>query len=161
MTGEPRDKRGKASRARSAARLAVVQALYEMELTQKDLGEIILEFETYRFGEEVDGIALEKADSDYFRAVLTGVMERQCEIDRAVNAVLAKGWPLTNVDSTIRAIFRAGGAEMLTLGNIPIPVVISEYVDVAKAFFEGDEPRFTNGVLDALARRLGLLEDAR
>ena len=161
MAEGERDRRGKASRARSSARLAAVQALYEMEMTQKDLGDIIPEFETYRFGEVLDGIALDDADPDHFRAVLEGVMARQRDIDQAVNAVLTEGWPLANVDSTIRAIFRAAGAEMLTVASVPIPVVINEYVDVAKAFFEGDEPRFANGVLDALARRLGLLEGTR
>jgi len=151
-----RDKRGKKSRARSAARLAAVQALYQMEMAGTPVAQIIPEFESYRFGEEMDGLALDEADPDYFERIMRGVIANQVEIDQLTDKVLAEGWPLARVDNTLRALFRAGGFELMGSGDVPVKVVIDEYLHIAHAFFFGDEPGLVNGVLDSFARARGL-----
>ena len=140
--------------ARSAARLAAVQALYQMELTGASWSRVRREFEDHRFGMDLDGVELAEADVDHFRTVLETAVDRQAAIDQATDAVLKEGWPLRRLDPILRALFRAAGAELAALPDVPLAVVINEYVEVAKAFFEGEEPRFANGVLDKLARRL-------
>ena len=155
--GSARDRRGKGARARSAARLAAVQALYQMDLAGTPVDRVVSEFETYRFGAEGDDGTLEEADPAHFGAVVRGVVERQAEIDRLVNGVLAEGWPLTRIDATLRALFRAAAFELISMREVPVRVVISEYLDVAHAFYDGDEPGFVNGVLDAIARKKGLV----
>jgi transcription antitermination protein NusB len=144
--------------ARSQARLAAVQALYQMDLAETDLAAVIEEFKAHRLGagedagaEAVTGCA---ADTEHFSEVLRGVVRRQREIDPLIDQQLAQGWRLTRIDSILRAILRAGAFELIELNAVPPRVVISEYVEVAHAFFEGDEPRVVNGVLDSLARKL-------
>ncbi|MEM9724985.1 MAG: transcription antitermination factor NusB [Pseudomonadota bacterium] len=139
--------------ARSAARLAAVQALYQMELTGAPASAVRREFETHRLGAEIEGAQYREPDIDHFRAVLSGVPERQREIDRLTDDALVARWPLGKIDPTLRAIFRCGGFELLGLPDVPPRVAITEYVDVAKAFFtEGQEARFVNAVLDHMAR---------
>ncbi|MDX2202506.1 MAG: transcription antitermination factor NusB [Hyphomicrobiaceae bacterium] len=142
--------------SRSRARLEAVQALYQMDLAQTDLANVIEDFKSHRLEdtEEEADPAAEEANPQHFAKVLRGVVKRQREIDPMVDEQLAEGWHLTRVDSTVRAILRAGTYELMELTDIPPRVVISEYLEVAKAFFEGDEPRLVNGVLDALARKL-------
>ncbi len=141
--------------SRSAARLAAVQALYQIEITGAGWRAVLEEFENHRHGEEIDGARYREPDRDHFRALLEGVVVRQREIDRITDAALAAAWPLANVDPTLRAIFRCGGCELLAMPTVPARVAITEYVDVAKAFFLAqDAPRFVNAVLDAMARRL-------
>lgn len=144
--------------SRSIARLEAVQALYQMDLAQTDLANVIEDFKSHRLEDTEEGAdtggELEEANPKHFAAVLKGVVRRQREIDPMVDTQLAEGWHLTRVDSTVRAILRAGTFELMELSDIPARVVISEYVEVAKAFFEGDEPRLVNGVLDAIARKL-------
>ena len=144
--------------SRSQARLAAVQALYQMDLAETDLGAVIEEFKAHRLGREadngVDAGTGGEADPEHFASVLRGVVRRQREIDPMIDRQLAQGWRLTRIDSILRAILRAGAFELIELGDVPPRVVISEYIDVAHAFFAGDEPRVVNGVLDALARRL-------
>ena len=156
--GAQRDRRGKASRARSAARLSAVQALYQMDIAHTPVDRIVTEFETHRFGEDVGEGPMVEADPAHFRAIVRGVVEHQSEIDRLVDGVLAERWPLTRIDSTLRAIFRAATFELLHRSDVPVKVVMSEYLDIAHAFFSGEEPGFVNGVLDAVARGRGLVE---
>jgi len=152
---------GKASRnakglSRSQARLAAVQALYQMDLAETDLSAVIDQFKAHRLGSEADngdGTGAE-ADPEHFDRLLRGVVRRQREIDPMIDQQLAQGWRLTRIDSILRAILRAGAFELMELDDVPPRVIISEYIDVAHAFFEADEPRVVNGVLDALARKL-------
>jgi N utilization substance protein B len=139
---------------RGAARLAAVQALYQMDLSGAALSEVIAEFETYRLGKEVDGDQYRDADAAFFRDIVAGVVRDQKALDPAIDRTLAKGWPLTRIDTTLRAILRAGAFELADRPDVPSRVVISEYVDVAKAFFEDDAPAVVNAVLDALAHEL-------
>lgn len=140
--------------SRSQARLAAVQALYQMDLAETDLSAIIEEFKAHRLGKDTDNGTGSEADAEHFSGVLRGVVRRQRDIDPVIDKQLAEGWRLTRIDSIVRAILRAAVFELMELSNVPTRVVISEYIDVAHAFFEGDEPRVVNGVLDALARQM-------
>lgn len=140
--------------ARSRARLAAVQALYQMDLAGTDLAEVIDDFKTHRLPPDAEDEAIAGADADHFTRLLNGVVERQREIDPMLDNQLAAGWRLTRIDAIVRAILRAATFELLALPDVPARVAISEYLGVAGAFFDGDEPRVINGVLDALARKL-------
>jgi N utilization substance protein B len=142
-----------AAENRSAARLAASQALYQMEVTGKGVKEILAEFETWWIGQEVDGEQYKPAEIAFFRSIVSGVVENQVSIDRAVDETLAHGWPLRRIEALMRAILRAGAFELLKRGDIPARVAIKEYVDVAGAFFDRDEAGMINAVLDALARK--------
>lgn len=143
-----------AAENRSAARLAAVQALYQMEIAGKGLNEIMSEFELFWIGQEVEGDQYKPAEIAFFRSIMTGVLDHQIDIDRTVDKTLAEGWPLRRVEALLRAILRAGTFELARRSDIPARVVIKEYVDVAGAFFERDEAGMVNAVLDALARQL-------
>ena len=147
------DKRHASLAPRSAARLAAVQALYQMDLAQTDVADVIAEFINLRFGPEAEDPTLRDADRDLFQAIVRGVVRRQREIDPVVDQQLAEGWRLHRIDSILRAVLRAGVLELIERADVPVRVVISEYVNVAHAFFDGDEPKVANGVLDKLARR--------
>lgn len=149
---DKRDKRGDI--ARSRARLATVQALYQMDLAETDLIEVIEEFRQHRLSGSADGTSMADADQEHFAQVLRGVVKRQREIDPLIDQQLATGWRLARIDSIVRAILRAATFELIELPDVPARVVISEYIEVARAFFEGDEPKLVNGVLDQLARKL-------
>lgn len=149
--------------ARSAARLAAVQALYQMDVAGTDIEAVIGEFVTVRFpaaaeaettDEDVSEGVAEGADATFFAEILRGVVRRQRDIDPAVDQSLAEGWRLVRVDSIVRAILRAGLFELIERPDVPARVVINEYIEVAHAFFDGDEPKVVNGVLDRLAKRL-------
>jgi transcription antitermination protein NusB len=137
---------------RSAARLAAVQALYQMDLTQKGLNDIIHEFERFWMGKEIEGDQYKPTDSALFRIIIQGVLDHQKFIDPTVDELLAKGWPLKRIENVMRAILRAGAFELIKSHDVPVKVVISEYVDIARAFFEKDETAMVNAVLDRLAR---------
>ena len=141
--------------ARSRARLAAVQALYQMDLAETDVGNVMAEFKAHLLAEEdgEEGSGPE-ADPAHFARVLKGVVARQRELDPMIDTQLAEGWRLVRIDSIVRAILRAGAFELMEMTDVPVRVVISEYIDVAHAFFEGDEPKVVNGVLDQLARKL-------
>ncbi len=142
------------SRSRSAARVAAVQALYQMDLAGTDLNAVVDEFVRIRFaGEEADD-ELRDADAVFFAEVLRGVVRRQLDIDPMVDQQLVTGWRLVRVDSIMRAILRAGTFELMERPDVPARVAISEYVEVANAFFTEEEPKVVNGVLDKLARKL-------
>lgn len=144
-------KSSKPANKRGAARFAAVQALYQMELSGTSLPSIVAEFENTRLGKDVDGEQYLEADFAYFRGILGGVVEMQRELDPAIDKALTEKWPLVRVDTTLRAVLRCGTFELIKRKDVPARVIITEYVDVAKAFFEVDEPRMVNGVLDQLA----------
>jgi transcription antitermination protein NusB len=143
-----------AARHRSAARLAAVQALYQMEVAGKGINEILAEFETHWIGGEIEGVQYEEADIDLFRNILKGVLADQIAIDRTTDAALQEGWPLRRVEAVMRAVLRAGVYELKSRGDVPVRVVITEYVDVAAAFLGADEVGMINAVLDRLARKI-------
>jgi N utilization substance protein B len=137
---------------KSAARLYAVQALFQMEAASAPLDRVRQEFETYRFGAELGGEQLVEGDVDLFRDLLEGAVARQARIDQMTDRALVARWPIDRIDPTLRALFRAAGAE-LTAEKTPPRVVITEFVDVAHAFFPGGrEARFVNAVLDHMAR---------
>ncbi len=138
---------------RSTARLAAVQALYQMEVTGRGLKETCAEFESFWIGNEIEGAQYKAADIAFFGDILTGVVSAQGPIDRSVDKALAAGWPLARIDSVMRAILRAGAYELKERADIPARVSITEYVDVAGAFFGHEEAGMVNAVLDALARQ--------
>jgi N utilization substance protein B len=140
--------------SRSQARLAAVQALYQMDLAETDLSAVIEEFKAHRLGLEAENGTAAQADPDHFARVLQGVVTGQREIDPLIDHQLAEGWRLARIDSIVRAILRAAAFELTELAEIPARVIISEYIEVAHAFFEGDESRVVNGVLDGLARKI-------
>lgn len=138
---------------RSAARLAAVQALYQMEISGTDWETVRREFEDHRLGAEIEGDQYREADVELFRDILKGVVTRQSAIDHLTDRALVAKWPLGRIDATLRAVFRAAGYELSSRPDIPPKVSIGEYVDVAKAFFEdGKETKFVNAVLDHMAR---------
>ena len=142
----------KAHQARSVARLAAVQALYQLEVSGSGSEAVIREFVDHRFDHDIEGQTLAPADVDYFSRIVRGVIERQVSVDHAIVARLADGWRLERIDATLRAILRSGAYELIACADAPTEVVIDEYVEIAKAFFEGPEPGFVNGALDGIAR---------
>jgi len=139
---------------RSTSRLYAVQALFQMEQSGQPMPEVREQFETHRFGAVLDGDTYAEGDVDLFRKTLSDALDRQGEIDQATDRALVKRWPLGRIDPTLRALFRAAGAELLA-SSTPPKVVITEYVDVAKAFFpEGKEAKFVNAVLDHMAHEM-------
>ena len=138
--------------ARTVARLAAVQALYQMETGGAGVESVIREFSDHRFGGDMEGEQLAQADEAFFAELVRGVVEGQTTIDRAVAHRLAEGWRLERIDATLRAILRAGAYELFRRPDVPTEVAINEYVEIAKSFFEGPEPGFVNGALDAIAR---------
>jgi N utilization substance protein B len=143
----------KRSEKRSAARLAASQALYQMEIADKGLNDILAEFEAHWLGQEIEGDAYTPADLAFFRDVVSGVQRDQLPIDRALDDTLADGWPLRRVEALMRAILRAALYELRNRPDVPARVAVTEYVDVAAAFFGSDESGMINAVLDALARQ--------
>ncbi len=142
------------SALRSSARLAAVQALYQMDVAKKGINEILAEFEVYWIGQEVEGDQYKPAELAFFRNILEGVLAEQTEVDVLVDRALQQGWPLRRVEAVLRAILRAGAYELLSRKDVPARVAIVEYTDIAGAFFEGEEVGMVNAVLDTLARRL-------
>lgn len=137
---------------RSAARLAAVQALYQMEITGAGVVDATIEFERFWLGKEIEGMAFKPVEDAFFRDIVAGVVREQKTIDRRVDDALAAGWPLKRIETVLRAILRAATFELLFRKDVPPRVTISEYVDVARAFYSDDEPGLVNAVLDTLAR---------
>jgi len=151
----PRRPKGGAKAARSAARLAAVQALYQIEVTGRPATGVVKEFVAHRFGVEVDeGERLHEADEPFFSDLVKGTSERRAEVDALITPALTAEWPLERLNSILRALLRIAVYEFLSRIDVPAKVVINEYLDVAHAFFSGSEPGFANGVLNTLARRL-------
>jgi transcription antitermination protein NusB len=161
--------------SRSFARLAAVQALYQMDMAQTDIADVLAQFETYRFPVELkpdegepaetvsradptsadaDGILPASPDHAFFADIVRGVVRLQSDIDPALDGLLASGWRLGRIDSILRAILRSAAYELQARGDVPARVIINDYVDVAHSFFAGDEPKVTNAVLDKLAKKL-------
>ena len=143
----------KSANQRGAARLAAVQALYQMDIGGAGVLEIVAEYEAHRLGNEIDGEQYRPADPAWFRAVVSGVVENQRALDPVIRAGLTEDWPLSRLDATLRAILRAGAWELSAKKDVPVAVIVNEYVDVARAFFDGEEPKIVNAVLDRLARK--------
>ncbi|WP_294606692.1 transcription antitermination factor NusB [Roseovarius sp.] len=137
---------------RSAARLYAVQALFQMEHSSQTVDAVCAEFLDYRFGAEVDeGVDMAEGDVVLFRKLIEDAVNWQARIDQMTDRALVAKWPIARIDPTLRALFRAAGAEM-TQSDTPPRVVIMEFVDVAKAFYpDGKEPKFVNAVLDHMA----------
>ncbi len=139
-------------RARTVARLAAVQALYQMELAGEGVETVISEFSNHRFDTDIEGEPLAEADEDYFAEIVRGVVGAQRAIDDAVKARLASNWRMERLDSTLRALLRAGAWELRERQDVPREIVIDEYVELAKAFFDDAEAKFVNAALDGVAR---------
>ena len=138
--------------ARSVARLAAVQALYQMEVSGVGAEAVVREFSDHRFDRDLEGAALAQADEAFFAELVKGVVADQVDIDHAIVRRLADGWRLERIDATVRAILRSGAFELMRRPEIPAEVAIDEYVEIAKSFFEGPEPGFVNAALDGIAR---------
>jgi N utilization substance protein B len=142
-------------RARSAARLAAVQALYQMEVAGATTADVVAEFQAGRLPRETEAALSEsEPDFDLFKSLIHAAVDRQRTLDRAIARQLAAGWRLDRLDAVSRAILRAGAAELEQRHDVPVAVVIDEYVEIAKAFFDGPEPGFINAALDACAQAL-------
>ena len=152
-TGEGRPRIG--GRRRTVARLAAVQALYQLELNPElDPEAVVREFARYRFDQEIDGDQLAEADPAFFGEIVHGVAADQERLDADISAALVEEWPLARLDAVLRAILRAGVWELAHRADVPARVSISEYIAIAHAFFIGKEPGLANGVLDRLGRSL-------
>ena len=143
---------------RGAARLAAVQALYQMDIAGTGVNDILAEFEGHWIGREVEGNLYLPAEAAFFRELVGGVVREQRDLDPLIDAALAKTWPLKRIETILRAVLRAGAYELGHRRDVPARVVVSEYVDVANAFVEREETGMVNAVLDQLARQLRAAE---
>ena len=143
------------SQSRSAARLGAVQALYQKQMEGTATAKLLDEFHQHRLGQVIEDEEYAEADVAFFDDLVKGVEARRAEIDEFLAARLAAGWTLTRLDKTMLQILRAGTYELLARNDVPKAAAISEYVDVAKAFFDDREARFVNGILDAVAKEVG------
>ncbi|MGI8705004.1 MAG: transcription antitermination factor NusB [Sphingomicrobium sp.] len=142
------------SRSRSAARLAAVQALYQQEMEDTPLQRLLKEFHDHRLGAIIEDAQYHEAERDFFDDIVTGVDARRADIDAAISEKLASGWSLKRLDRSMRAILRAGAYELIARPDVPVASVISEYVDVAHAFYDKRESGFVNGLLDSIAKEV-------
>lgn len=148
----PQAKTNERARSRSAARLAAVQALYQQEMEGTPLPTLLHEFHTHRLGATIEDVEYADAEVDFFDDLVRGVDARRAEIDAAIAARLAPGWSLDRLDRPMRQILRCGAYELIARADVPTGSVISEYVDVADAFYAKPEKGFANGLLDAVAK---------
>jgi N utilization substance protein B len=146
---------------RGAARLAAVQALYQMEIGGAGINDVFAEFDSHWLGSEVEGDKYLPAEAEFFRDVVAGVVRDQGKLDPLIDEALSKGWPLKRIAAILRAVLRAGSYELEHRKDVPARVVVSEYVDVAHAFVEKEEAGMVNAVLDQIARRFRADEFAR
>ncbi|HEX8444837.1 MAG TPA: transcription antitermination factor NusB [Allosphingosinicella sp.] len=140
------------SRSRSAARLAAVQALYQQEMEQTPIAALLHEFHHHRLGATIEDVEYADAEVDFFDDLVRGASARKAELDGLISARLAKGWSLARLDKPMLQILRAGAYELVARPDVPTGSAISEYVDVAKAFYDNKEAAFVNGLLDAVAK---------
>jgi N utilization substance protein B len=140
------------SRRRSAARLAAVQALYQRHMEATPLARLLDEFHQHRLGQEIEDAQYVRAEVEFFDDVVSGVVAREDEIDALLSERLAAGWRIERLDKTLLQILRAGTYELIARPDIPVGTTISEYLDVAHAFFDASEAKVVNGVLDAVAK---------
>jgi N utilization substance protein B len=148
------DKTARKANRRGAARLAAVQALYQMDVAGTGLNDILAEFESHWIGREVEGEQYLPAEAAFFRDVVSGVLREQRKLDPLIDEALQKSWPLKRIETILRAALRAGAYELAHRRDVPGRVVITEYADVAAAFVGRDETGMVNAVLDQLARKL-------
>ncbi|HSJ41663.1 MAG TPA: transcription antitermination factor NusB [Xanthobacteraceae bacterium] len=148
------EKDARKANKRGAARLAAVQALYQMDLAGTGLNDILAEFESHWIGREVEGAQYLPAEAAFFRDIVSGVVRDQRELDPLIDEALSNGWPLKRIEAVLRASLRAGAYELIHRTDVPARVVVAEYADVAAAFVGRDETGMVNAVLDQLARRL-------
>ena len=139
---------------RRLARLGAVQALYQIEISATPVETVIAEFLTHRLGQELDGDRYGEADGDFFSTIVWGVSRRRPELDEMIAAALTTDWSVARLDAILRQILRAGAFELAERSDVPVRVAINEYLDLAKAFFDGPESRLVNGVLDRLGHVL-------
>ncbi len=144
----------KRSRSRSAARLAAVQALYQQEMEAIPVAQLLHQFHQHRLGATIEDAEYAEAEVDFFDDLVKGALARAEELDAAIAGKLAAGWSLARLDKPMKAILRAGAYELAARPDVPTASVISEYLDVAKAFYDARETGFVNGLLDALAKEL-------
>ncbi len=145
---------------RRAARLAAVQALYQMEMSGASAADVLADFDAGKLPRTEAAPRLDgEGDMELFKNLTENAVERQLTIDRAIARHLNKGWKLERLDAVARAILRAGAVELEQRKDIPVAVVIDEYVEIAKAFFDGPEPGFVNATLDACAKDLRPAEE--
>ena len=142
------------SRSRSAARLAAVQALYQQEMEGTPVARLLKEFHDHRLGATIEDEQYHEAERTFFDDIVSGVDSRRSDIDQAITGKLATGWTLERLDRPMRALLRAGTYELIARADVPVGSVISEYVDVAHAFFDKRESGFVNGLLDAIAKEV-------
>jgi N utilization substance protein B len=154
MTEPVQAKVKKQANKRGAARLGAVQAIYQMDVAATPMNDVIAEFETYRLGHIVDEHEYLAADEGHFRRLVKGVVDEQKIIDPLIHNTLAKDWPLKRLDLLLRSILRVGVFELKVQKDATARVIINEYMDIAKAFYDQEEPKIVNGVLDRLAREL-------
>ncbi len=147
-------KKPQRSRARSAARLAAVQALYQQEMESTPLPLLLAEFHQHRLGATIDDVEYADAEVSFFDDVVKGVDARREELDGLIAARLAAGWTMDRLDKPMRQILRAGTYELVARPDVPVATAISEYVDVAAAFYDKREKGFVNGLLDAVAKNV-------
>jgi N utilization substance protein B len=145
---------GRTGNKRSASRLGAVQALYQVEMTGITPNVVVVEYVKHRLGQEIDGDTFLPADATLFEELVQGTVERQAELDGIISPALAVEWPLDRLEMILRAILRVATFELAHRIDVPVKVVITEYVDIAHAFFAGKEPGLINGVLDKLGRQL-------
>jgi len=150
----PPDAQPRPANQRGAARLAAVQALYQMDVGHQSLEDTLAQFSSHMLGREVEGEQYLPADADFFGQIVRGVLKNQLDIDPAIDKALTNDWPVGRIDATLRAILRAAAFELLRRRDIPAGVVITEYVDIAKAFYEDDAPGLVHAVLDSIAKGL-------
>ena len=140
------------SKTRSAARLAAVQALYQMDMEKIGLARLLDEFHLHRLGEEIEDEQIAHAEVSFFDDVVSGVNARRAEIDAVIESKLGEQWKIGRLDKTMLQILRAGTYELLARADVPTGSVINEYMDVAHAFFDAKDAKFVNGLLDAVAK---------
>ncbi|KYG19817.1 antitermination protein NusB [Bradyrhizobium sp. AT1] len=152
-TKKPAGPHEKKANRRGAARLAAVQALYQMDIAGAGINDIFAEFESHWLGNEVEGDTYLPAEAAFFRDVVSGVVRDQKKLDPLIDEALSKGWPLKRIEAILRAVLRAGAYELEHRKDVPGRVVVSEYVDVANAFVDREETGMVNAVLDQIGRQ--------
>jgi N utilization substance protein B len=154
MMDEVKKAKPKSGNKRSASRLGAVQAIYQVEMTGVTPAVVVVEYVKHRLGQEIDGDTFLPADATLFEELVQGTVERQADLDGIITGALAADWPLDRLEMILRAILRVATFELAHRIDVPVKVVITEYVDIAHAFFSGKEPGLINGVLDRLGRQL-------
>jgi N utilization substance protein B len=159
--GKKKPANEKKANRRGAARLAAVQALYQMDIAGAGINDVFAEFESHWIGGEVEGEKYLPAEAAFFRDIVSGVVRDQTRLDPLIDDALSRGWPLKRIDAILRAVLRAGAYELEHRKDIPGRVVVSEYVDVANAFVDREETGMVNAVLDQIGRQFRLDEFGR